>query len=354
MDDDKDVCLMCGTNVKEYSQANNFNSNQPNTFNNFANNFNGATNNTNAFNANSFNNANQGFNQNYNNQGFGNQGFNNNFSNGMNNYPNNFNNNQGFNNNYGNMSNYNGNQGNKAFGSGLDSFGNNNQMANFGSKKANKSNDYRNVSYNENIKSEDKDIFDFFSENKKIIKILGFLLLALIIAFAAYKYYEYRTKPATMEPVFQNLYYEVDESFSSVSEGNNNSVIYNKSGSKGSDCSISIASGASTEGDHVKDYFNALKKNLEPQLDNNVNVINELDIYIPQDSSMVLNSHTWYYLNIFYKKDKDSEPTTLRYKYLTALYNGFYYDIALINNSNDAHCNASLDNFAKSLAFVES
>ncbi len=316
MEDGKDICLMCGTNVKTFGGPNMMSSNQPNSFNNFANNFNNANNNTNAFSANGFNNMNQGYN---------------NFNNG------NFNN-----------VNYNQN-----FGSGMDSFGQGqgpsfpNQKNNF-----NNANDYRNVSY-DNIKSEDKDIFDFFSENKKVLKFLGVLLLILGLSFAAYKYYEHRTKPAKIEPVMQNLYYEIDSSFQAVSENNNGAVIYSKSGDKGSACSISISTGSSTEGDHVKEYFSSLKKNLEPELDNNLNVVNELDIYTPQDSSFTLNNTTWYYLNIFYKKDKKSEPTTLRYKYMTSLYKGFYYDIALINNSNDAQCNASLDNFAKSLMFID-
>ena len=44
---------------------------------------------------------------------------------------------------------------------------------------------------------------------------------------------------------------------------------------------------------------------------------------------------------------------SLRYKYLTAIYKGHFYDIELANNSNDNVCGASLDNFSKSLKFID-
>jgi hypothetical protein len=68
---------------------------------------------------------------------------------------------------------------------------------------------------------------------------------------------------------------------------------------------------------------------------------------------LTLNESSWHYLNVFYKKDVTSAPTQLRYKFLTSLYKGYYYDIVLVNNSNDASCNASLDNFARTLKFID-
>ena len=36
------------------------------------------------------------------------------------------------------------------------------------------------------------------------------------------------------------------------------------------------------------------------------------------------------------------------------MYKGYFYDIELVNNSNDTVCGASLDNFSKSLKFIDS
>ena len=72
--------------------------------------------------------------------------------------------------------------------------------------------DYHNVELRP-VKNGEKDIFDFFSENKKLLSFLGILLVFGIIAFAGWKYYEHKNKPPVIEPVFRNLYYEVDKSF---------------------------------------------------------------------------------------------------------------------------------------------
>ena len=70
---------------------------------------------------------------------------------------------------------------------------------------------------------------------------------------------------------------------------------------------------------------------------------------------MTINKTTWYYLNLFYKVNtSDASATSLKYKYLTSMYKGYFYDIELVNNSNDTVCGASLDNFSKSLKFIDS
>lgn len=212
--------------------------------------------------------------------------------------------------------------------------------------------DYRNVELKP-VKNGEKDMFDFFSENKGKVRIVLFIGLALLITLIGNLYYKHRTKEIAVEPVFKNLYYEVDESLQLVGNSSNSGIAYNKSGSKGSDCSITISMGSSTSGDHVKDWFIAQKKGLEPELDANGNVVNELDIYTVQESSLSLNDASWHYMNVFYKKDKTSDATQLRYKYLTSMYKGYYYDIVLVNNSNDSACNASLDNFSRTLKFID-
>lgn len=213
-------------------------------------------------------------------------------------------------------------------------------------------NDYKKASFAP-LKNEDKDIFDRYQEHKGTIKVVLICLLFAIIAFAGYKYYEYKTKEVPLEPVFQNLYYEIDDSFQATSSNSQGQKTYSKSGNKGNACSITITMGTSTTGDHVQEYFKMKKAALEPEKDSSGNVVNKLDIYTAQDNKFTLNENEWYYLNIFYKKSLNSDATLLKYKYLTSMYKGYYYDIELINNSNDTLCNASLDNFTKSLRFIE-
>ena len=203
------------------------------------------------------------------------------------------------------------------------------------------------------VKNGEKDIFDFFAENKKMLGFVGIVLLFALIAFIGWKYYEKKMEPPVEEPILLNLYFEVDDSFQKL-EGNNNALIYSRTGSKGSECSITISYGSNTSSDHVKEYFAAVHKKLEPAKDTNGNIVNQLDVYVPTESQMELNSATWYYLNLFYKTNTtDASATHLRYKYLTAIYKGHFYDIELANNSNDNVCGASLDNFSKSLKFID-
>lgn len=235
------------------------------------------------------------------------------------------------------------------FGSGLgnNGFGGlNNQNVQTDNK-----NDYRNVTLHP-VKNGERDIFDFFSENKKVIKLFMIVLFLGVLFFAGFMYYKSKTKPVELEPVFNSLYFEIDDSFKAVASSNT-LVTYSKSGEKGNACSVSISLGTSTSDDHVNEYFNNIKKVLEPAKDEAGNIIDKLDIYIAQDDKIVLNKSTWYYLNIFYRTSLESEATQLRYKYMTSMFDGYFYDIQLVNNSNDALCNASLDNFSKSLKFIK-
>ncbi|MGN1372023.1 MAG: hypothetical protein ACI4XM_07120 [Candidatus Coprovivens sp.] len=217
----------------------------------------------------------------------------------------------------------------------------------------NNKNNYRNVELKP-VKNGEKDMFDFFSENKSIVRIISVIGVAILLVVIGVFYYKSKTKEVPLTPVFNNLYFEVDDTLQQVGNSSNNGVVFNKSGNKGTDCSITIAIGTSTSGDHVKDWFTTQKAALEPEKDSSGNVVDELKIYTAQESSLTLNDASWHYMNIFYKKDKTSEPTQLRYKFMTSMYKGYYYDIILVNNSNDTACNASLDNFARSLKFVDS
>lgn len=335
VEDGKAVCTMCGTPI---------NNNNSNSLDSNFNNING-----NNMSGGNMNGNNSPFNTP---QSFGNPNYGNNFGNmntfNSNNVSSSYNMNQAF------SGNPNANPSfstGSAFGSGSSNM--NQGMSKRQEEYEKKFNSYQDLDYKTNVKKEDKDIFDFFSENKTTIKIVACIVAFIILGIVGYKYYQYRTKPVKEEPVLLNLYFEVDSSLQQVASNSSSNMVYNKSGGKGSACSISVTYGSTTSGDHVQEYFSSKKKLLDPERDSNTNVVDELKIFTPSDSSMTINSIPWYYLNIFYKPAKDADPTVLKYKYLTTTHKGYYYDIELVNNSNDAACNASLDNFAKSLKFID-
>ena len=169
-------------------------------------------------------------------------------------------------------------------------------------------NNYKNVSTKKEyhdvelvpVKNGEADIFDFFSSNKKLLTFGGIILLFAVIALAGWKYYDVRSKEPVLEPVFSELYYEVDGGFRDVSTSNG-TKLYTKTGDKGSDCSIKINYGASTSDDHVYEYFANIHANLEPEKDTNGKIVNQLDVYTPSEGSMKLNENTWHYINLFFK-----------------------------------------------------
>lgn len=89
------------------------------------------------------------------------------------------------------------------------------------------------------IPKEEKDIFDFYQEHKRTIKIVSFFLLGLLALFIVIKIIEHKTTPKEKEPLLNNLYYEIDAGFTNTTSSSNK-VVYTKSGSKGSACSIGV------------------------------------------------------------------------------------------------------------------
>ncbi len=247
------------------------------------------------------------------------------------------------------------------FGSGSGSvnknnnYGYNNQPNSYEQAKENYKNRFNNYREGVNIqpvKNGEHDIFDFFSENKKVIRVVLFLVIAGIIAFAGNAYYKSKTKEKPVVPVLMNLYYEVDESFK-LTDQSNNKRVYSKSGATGNDCSIEVTVKTGLSGNHVQDWFKEIKDSKEPEKDLNGEPVRELDIYTPQQGSIDVYEKQWHYLNLFYRLTEKGDPTHLKFRYLSSTYNGYFYDIMLVNISNDALCSASLDNFSKSIKFIE-
>lgn len=213
------------------------------------------------------------------------------------------------------------------------------------------SNGYKDIKLN-SIKSDDKDIFDFFSENKTIIKIVSLVLLIALLGFIGYNVYKSKTKPVEIKPVLQNLYYEVSDEFREVENGGDRRS-YSKSGSTGADCYIEISVNAEKSGNHVEDFQQAMITELTPERDEMGEAVDPLMEFTTQKDSITLNDHTWHYMNFFYRKNVSSQYTLLRYQLLGSSYDGRNYDIILTNNSSSNACGTSLDDFMKSLKFVD-
>ena len=196
-----------------------------------------------------------------------------------------------------------------------------------------------------------KDIFDLFSEHGTAIMIVFFMLIIGVGTFIGYKYYLSKVNGKNVKPIVNALYYEVDSSFEKV--GSNSNEFYVLSGSKGTDCSISISFGTSTSVDHISEYFENSKKSIEPETDREGNIIDEMQKYKSYDGSVEIGGTNWYYLNVFYRPSSGAEYTSLKNVYISSMYRGYYYDVALFNNGSNKLCSGYITNFVNSLRFVD-
>lgn len=232
----------------------------------------------------------------------------------------------------------------------------NNEETNFSSdylakKKEyeNRFNDYKNIKLDDY--NDKPDIFDFYNKHKKVIKIILLILSIIIVGLVIFFIIRYKIESKKDKPVLIDLFYTVDDTFN-VQEGKN-AKQYTKT-INGSQCIITINAVKDTSSNHAAQYFIEMKKNIEPNKDNEGNIINPLEEYLDKASKRTINGVTWETLSISYRPDVTSTSfSLLRYKYMSATYGNYSYDIVLTNEKNNQTCTIDLDNFSKSLKFIE-
>jgi hypothetical protein len=205
------------------------------------------------------------------------------------------------------------------------------------------------------VKNSDRDIFDFFADNKKLIRIVGIVLLVGLLALIGWRYSVHRTKEKPVKPVLASLYFKADPTLNKIEGGNNAGMVFTKDGTTGSACSIKIYAAPSTSENYVHDYFKAIKVSLEPEKNTTLKPVNEMEVFTAQDGSFTINKVEWFYLNIFYKeKSTDPNPTLLKRRYYSTIYKGNYYNAELTNNQGDDGCEAALDNTIMTFKLIDS
>lgn len=244
------------------------------------------------------------------------------------------------------------------FSTGMNNTGaNTNMNSDYLSRKeayVNRMKNYRDVDYSAK-KGDKRDFIDIYTAHKRLFRVLfsaiGITILVLIIRY----FYVLKTTPEAIKPLIGDLYYEVDESFTNTSAGNDERV-YTKSGSKGTNCSISIKVGTNTTGDHVAEYYEGVKTKLAPETDKEGNILNHNQVFNTTDNELSIDNTVWYYMNVYYRSnlDKPNDFDILKYRYFTSMYKGYYYDIELVlNNNDDSTCKSSINNFINSLQFIK-
>lgn len=200
---------------------------------------------------------------------------------------------------------------------------------------------------------EEQDIFDFYEKNKFLVKSFFFLLIIALAVFVGYKMYTKALEPEEKEAKIHELYFEISEDFIQTKD-EKTKLTFAKSGSKGTDCLVEIFLGTGSSENHPQEFQDQALAAITPERDEEGKPADPLKEFTTQTNSLTINNHQWHYMNVFYRKNTSStEYTVLKYQLMTAIKNGYFYDIALTNNSSTSSCSTSLDNFIKSLEFVE-
>lgn len=218
----------------------------------------------------------------------------------------------------------------------------------------NRMKDYHNVDISAK-KGEKKDLIDIFTENKLLFQIIGVILVVVIASLIGRYIYKLKTAPVETQPIIGDLYYEISDSFDLTSDSNDTKV-YVRSGGKGASCSVSITTGTNTSGNHVSDYYNEVQKKLAPDTDKEGNIIDETQVFKTQDSELSINNNVWYFMNVYYRTDinQSNQFNLKKYVYYTSMNKGYFYDIEVAyHNPDDSVCSSGIDNFIKSLKFIE-
>ena len=210
--------------------------------------------------------------------------------------------------------------------------------------------DYRNVEI-KRVENDKKDFIDIYNEYKIFFKIGGFLVLAGIVVFLYLWIAKGNNKDEVLVPKLEELYFNVDEKLTNTN--NNGTLIYSLSNPKGTSCSVTVYLDAQNSSDHVRDFFDFRSTALEPDYDDNGEVVDIMDVPLFQNGSISVNNNAWYYLNVFYRKNPSDNYTSLRYRYLSAGHNGRFYDIELANYDDSNECNTLQDSFLRSLKFID-
>ena len=138
---------------------------------------------------------------------------------------------------------------------------------------------------------------------------------------------------------FGGLIYNISKDFNLKSNGK-----YNRYYTMGDDCAISINYGETANVDtYVDDYFAQIKS----EYDNK-------EGFTTQMQELRIKDNLWYELNVIEFQENPASSTgysTLtKYRFVSMVYKGTYYDIRYVNIQNDSTCSASYDSFINTLS----
>lgn len=142
---------------------------------------------------------------------------------------------------------------------------------------------------------------------------------------------------------FGNLTYTIDEKFVLKNE-DSHSRYY----TYGDNCAIQVKYGATDNNDigFISNYFDSVKEQYKAE-----------DGYLTQSETLNIGENNWSSLSILTIAPNPAEDggtqTIVKYRYVSIIYKGNYYQVVYANNDNNNECSSMYDSMIDSMAFEE-
>lgn len=195
-----------------------------------------------------------------------------------------------------------------------------------------------NLSTNNDVSGYQDKVSKKFSLNLSFI--VNTICFLLFLCGMGYLYFHY-IKPANDKVThFGGLNYTINDSFTLKTDDH-----YSKYYSRGDNCSIRVSYGYTNDvSNYVDDYFEQIK-----------NDFTEEKGYTSITEDMRINDNMWHSLSIMQLTENAAGmggySPNVKFKYVSIVYKGSFYNITYSNTRDDNECSAGFDQFIQTLAF---
>lgn len=155
-------------------------------------------------------------------------------------------------------------------------------------------------------------------------------------------YFKYIRKDENKNAELGGLVYTIDKNFNLKTDDN-----FSRYYTSGDDCAVRISYGNTNDVDtFIDEYYNQVKEEYS-----------EEDGFMTKMEELKINGNVWYEIEVIDFQDNPAASSgfsaTAKYRFISMIYEGTFYDIRYVNLKNDSTCSAMYDSFITTLALKE-
>lgn len=170
--------------------------------------------------------------------------------------------------------------------------------------------------------------------------IFNSICFVLFILFMGYMYFNYIKPRVDEKTSFGGLHYKIDSKFILKNDDN-----YSRYYTYGEDCALRINYGPTGNVDgFVENFFEGVRAEYESKKG-----------YTTMQEEIKIQDNVWSALSVIQLQENTAGPggysSKTKYKYVSIVYKGNFYDIRYVNIQDDGTCSSMYDAFVQTLAF---